>query len=69
MKDESELTQLYFECHYNMFLSKMESEDILFSTGGDMLCYGNNEVIYTNEKVRARGLKSVLWGCSIGKKI
>ena len=68
MKDESELTQLYFECHYNMFLSKMESEDILFSTGGDMLCYGNNEVIYTNEKVRARGLKSVLWGCSIGKK-
>lgn len=68
MKDESELTQLYFECHYNMFLSKMESEDILFSTGGDMLCYGNNEVIYTNEKVRARGLKSVLWGCSIGRK-
>ncbi len=31
----------------------MESEDILFSTG-EYVVYGNNEVIYTNEKVRAR---------------
>ena len=56
-----------YGCFYNIFLNKMETDDILFSTGGDMMCYGNNEVIYTNNRIHEYGLKSVLWGCSIGK--
>ena len=27
-----------------------------------MMCYANNEVIYTNDKIHERGLKSVLGG-------
>lgn len=54
-------------CLYNDFLNEMMTDDILFSTGGDMMCYDNNEVIYTNDKAHERGLKTVLWGCSIGK--
>lgn len=52
---------------YDSFLSKMKSADVMLSTGGDMLCYENNEVIYTNNWSHKRGIKTILWGCSIGK--
>ena len=38
----------------------------MVSTGGDMMCYGNNYVITTNNYVHAKGIKSILWGCSMG---
>ena len=33
-----------------------------------MMCYGDNEVIYTNNYAQKRGIKTVLWGCSMGEK-
>ena len=52
---------------YVPFLNKMSKEDIMLSTGGDMLCYGDNQVIYTNNWAHAKGIKTILWGCSIGE--
>lgn len=52
---------------YNGFLNRMTSHDIMFSTGGDMLCYTDNQVNYTNNYAFQKGIKTVLWGCSVGK--
>lgn len=65
--DSSKINDMSYHQSYDVFLNRITQNDILFSTGGDMMCYDNNEVIYTNNKVHERGLKSVLWGCSIGK--
>lgn len=62
------LTSHNYACTYGIFLSRMGNSDMLFSTGGDMMCYGDNEVNYTNNLAYAKGAKSVLWGCSIGKE-
>lgn len=67
IRDKPDFNQIVWRCHYDMFLNKMKADDMLFSTGGDMMCYANNEVIYTNDMIHERGLKTVLWGCSIGK--
>lgn len=34
-----------------------------------MMCYDDNEVVYTNNYLHKRGIKTILWGCSIGKII
>lgn len=52
---------------YDSFLDQMTKDDVLISTGGDMMCYGNNEVIYTTETAHNRGIKTMLWGCSMGE--
>lgn len=51
---------------YSSFLKSMSDKDIMVSTGGDMMCYGNNQVIATNKMAIAKGCKTVLWGCSMG---
>ncbi|MBR1668498.1 MAG: polysaccharide pyruvyl transferase family protein [Bacteroidaceae bacterium] len=56
---------LYF---YRSFLRMITKDDVMISTGGDMLCYGNNQVIYTNNWLHKRGVKTVLWGCSMGEE-
>ena len=48
------------------FVKSMPKDGVLVSTGGDMMCYGNNYVITTNNYAHAKGLKTVLWGCSMG---
>ena len=48
------------------FVSEMTVDDILVSTGGDMMCYGNNQVISTNNYAHLKGCKTILWGCSMG---
>lgn len=53
---------------YGNFLDRMKGDDVMLSTGGDMMCYDNNEVIYTNEYLHAKNIKTILWGCSIGKE-
>lgn len=53
---------------YNGFLSQITPNDIMLSTGGDMLCYNDNMVIYTNNYLHNKGLKTVLWGCSMGRE-
>ena len=51
---------------YLNFFKRIRKDDIMISTGGDMMCYGNNEVIYTNDYVNKIGAKTILWGCSMG---
>lgn len=53
---------------YKPFLDDMRKDDIMLSTGGDMMCYDDNEVIYTNNFVNSKGYKSILWGCSFDEK-
>jgi len=50
------------------FVEQMGPQDILISTGGDMMCYGNNQVITTNNLAYRKGCKSILWGCSMAKE-
>ncbi|MCQ4912846.1 polysaccharide pyruvyl transferase family protein, partial [Phocaeicola vulgatus] len=52
--------------HYGIFLDQIIQNDILFSSGGDMMCYDENEVVYTNNYLHKKGIKTFLWGCSIG---
>lgn len=62
-------TTIYTYQHtYLPFLKQASENDIMLSTGGDMMCYDNNQVIYTNEVMASKGIKTVLWGCSIGKE-
>ncbi len=51
---------------YKYFLHLISKDDLVLSTGGDMLCYDNNEVVFTNNWLHKRGVKTVLWGCSMG---
>lgn len=59
-------SDLYFKYLYRDFLNAISSDDVMISTGGDMLCYGNNMVNTTNDILHKRGIKTILWGCSMG---
>lgn len=61
-------TDNYFKYEYSKFLKQIGINDIMISTGGDMLCYGNNMVNTTNNFLHTRGVKTILWGCSMGKE-
>lgn len=50
---------------YKDFLDQMSIGDILVSTGGDMMCYDNNQVLYTANYAHDKGIKTILWGCSM----
>lgn len=56
-----------YQYEYASFLRQMQKGDIMLSTGGDMMCYDENEVIYTVNYLHSRGIDSILWGCSIGE--
>lgn len=66
--DNFKVTNYTYRHTYLPFLKQASKNDIMLSTGGDMMCYGNNQVIYTNELMFFKGIKTVLWGCSIGKE-
>ena len=51
---------------YLNFFKPVTSDDTMLSTGGDMMCYVNNQVNYTNNLMHSRGIKTILWGCSMG---
>lgn len=63
----SKIKDMAYHQHYGIFLDQIMQNDILFSTGGDMMCYDDNEVVYTNNYLHKKGIKTILWGCSIGK--
>ncbi|MDR1700872.1 MAG: polysaccharide pyruvyl transferase family protein [Lachnoclostridium sp.] len=50
--------------HYNIIHAK---EDIALSIGGDNYCYKGQpeQLAYINQRLKKRGKKTVLWGCSI----
>lgn len=64
-KWKSQLFAYHYE--YDSFLNQLGEKDVMFSTGGDMMCYSENQVIYTVNYLQNRGIHSVLWGCSIGE--
>ena len=53
---------------YINFLKHIKKNDVMISTGGDMMCYGNNQVITTNNILHRKGIKTILWGCSMGQE-
>lgn len=67
LKNKTEVKTLNHTFEYRPFLSYVRNE-LTFITGGDMLCYGNNEVNYITDYLYSRGKKVVLWGCSVGKE-
>lgn len=47
-----------------------ERVDIALSVGGDNYCYGGTEIYaYLNRAYQKRGIKTVLWGCSIEPEV
>lgn len=52
--------------NYDAFLNLANKGDVILSTGGDLLCYNNNMVNYITNYTYSRGLKNILWGCSMG---
>ena len=51
---------------FKSFLHLITKDDIVVSTGGDMLCYDNNAVVYTTQWAHRHHVKSILWGGSMG---
>jgi len=51
---------------YRSFLRLIGKDDVVVSTGGDMMCYDTNAVVYTNNWLHGHGIKTILWGCSMG---
>lgn len=67
-KDSFVLSLLERFYAYHPFIKKMNKGDIMLSTGGDMMCYGDNQVITTCTDAKRQGAKTILWGCSMGKE-
>lgn len=65
---DSKRKSYFYGLIYDSFLNAISRNDIVLITGGDMLCYDNNEIIYISDALAKREIKSVLWGCSIGKE-
>lgn len=60
--------KLAYSYDYNSFMKQATQQSLTFITGGDMLCYGNNQVNYITDYLYSHGKKVVLWGCSVGKE-
>lgn len=52
--------------YYGDFLKLLNKDDICMITGGDMFCYGDNELNYIIDYMAKRKIPTVLWGCSFG---
>lgn len=57
-----------YELYYDKFIGKISEHDIMVSTGGDMMCYGDNQAVYTVNRAYEKGIKSILFACSMGKE-
>lgn len=68
LKNVETRKNLFFRFHYLPHMKKLTHDDVFLSTGGDMMCYVDNEVIYTNNYLHKKGVKTILWGCSMGKE-
>ena len=51
---------------YRSLLAQITPADRVLFTGGDMLCYEDNELIALNNWLHSRGTCTILWGCSMG---
>lgn len=60
--------QARYSMLYDKFLDQTTSSDVCLITGGDMLCYGNNQLNYIVNRLSEQKKPVVLWGCSFGKE-
>lgn len=65
MRIKSANTSLY-KMIYDKFIKEIHNNDICMITGGDMFCYGDNELNYIIDKMAKKRIPTVLWGCSFG---
>lgn len=65
-RDSYKAKKVLYSYFYDSFIEIAEKGDVVLSTGGDMLCYSDNEIIYINESLHKKGITTVLWGCSVG---
>lgn len=66
-KDGQSRKKFEYSYYYNDFLNLVGSDDVMFSTGGDLMCYENCMANYTVDFLSERNKKTVLWGCSVGE--
>ncbi|CAG9613763.1 hypothetical protein BACCIP111899_02982 [Bacillus rhizoplanae] len=53
----------------NNIIKRIKDMDVCLSIGGDNYCYGEQPALYEIDKrVKIKGKKLVLWGCSIGEE-
>ena len=66
---ETKLTgknDLFFRYTKEKLLSQAERGDVFLSIGGDNYCYpGTEHLVAINRNLRKKGVKTVLWGCSV----
>lgn len=56
----------FIKCSHKDFLKQVSKTDICLSIGGDNYCYnGVDRLGYYNKMLHKKGIKTVLWGCSI----
>lgn len=56
----------YFRYTKEALLSQADRGDVFLSIGGDNYCYaGTENLAAINRNLRRRGVKTVLWGCSV----
>ena len=65
VNSESKKKYIYHH-NYDAFLNQANRDDVILSTGGDMMCYDNNQINYITNLAYSRGHKNILWGCSMG---
>ena len=54
---------------FKRLINEIDKNDICLSVGGDVYCYGEQDICYEIDKViKEKGKKLVLWGCSIGEE-
>jgi len=54
---------------YRNVISRLGEADVFMSIGGDNYCYGEQPALYEiNSRIKRKGGKLVLWGCSIGEE-
>ena len=54
----------YYARVYDPFMNSITYDGICMITGGDMFCYGDNELNYIIHIMNQRKVITVLWGCS-----
>gem|GEM_PF-57710 len=55
---------------YNRLIKQLDNIDVAISIGGDNYCYSDQDwLIRHNRIIRDRGIKTVLWGCSLSEEV
>lgn len=67
-RNEKKYQYLNYKGIFVPFLKNISSSDFCFITGGDMLCYDDNEVNFISDYLYKRHRNKIFWGCSVGRE-